>query len=276
MCDWQRACQCLPGTTRADEPPVAQQRGDDYHYTGHMRYTTLSCALLAILLVFPDSADAEEASDVAKQDNSPPPVMKAARIESDFVPDGDLAKAAWEKAQSVRVELALKDATKRQEISTPVRALWSEKYVYFAFECPYTKLTVFDPPQRTGKRLGLWDRDVVEMFIGADARNIRNYTEYEVSPTNERLDVKLNLPDKDFDWTSNFESAVKIDEQAKIWRAEIRIPISACAAHAPKSGDRWRLNLYRSDREHKVFLAWRPTLTASAHTPERFGVLVFE
>jgi len=206
----------------------------------------------------------------------PPPVMKAARVESDFQIDGDLGKAAWNQAAPVSVEYTLRDSIARPEITTSVRCLWSDQCVYFAFQCPYTQLTVFDPPQREGKRLGLWDRDVVEVFIGADANNIRHYSEYEVAPTNERLDVLIKLPDKDFDWKSGFTSAVKVDEQRKIWTAEIRIPLSACSATRPKPGDRWRLDLFRSDRANKAFLAWNPTLTGSTHIPERFGILSFE
>ena len=41
-------------------------------------------------------------------------------------------------------------------------------------------------------------------------------------------------------------------------------------------GARWKLNLYRCDRANNAFVAWNPTLRGSFHTPERFGVLVFE
>ena len=69
------------------------------------------------------------------------------------------------------------------------------------------------------------------------------------------------------------ESAVSIDEAAKIWRAEVRIPLKALAEAAPKPGTRWRINLYRHDAANKAGLAFRPTLRGSFHTPERFGWL---
>ena len=204
----------------------------------------------------------------------PPPVMKAARIDQDFKLDGTLANAAWKKAEPVRIERRLHDAAPRPELSTTARCLWSANYLYLAFECPFTKLTVFDPPSPT-ERLGLWDRDVVEAFIGSDLERITRYAEFEVAPTNERLDVKLDLPDKDFPWDSRFESAVTINEKTHIWRAELRIPLRALAGQPPVAGTRWRLNLYRHDRAGDVFLAWNPTLTPSAHTPARFGLLEF-
>ena len=75
---------------------------------------------------------------------------------------------------------------------------------------------------------------------------------------------------------SHFTSAVKVDEQAKVWTAELRIPMASLGGDVrPLKGARWRLNFYRSDRAGGVFLAWNPTLTGTAHTPERFGIIEF-
>jgi hypothetical protein len=38
---------------------------------------------------------------------------------------------------------------------------------------------------------------------------------------------------------------------------------------------RWRANFYRHDAANKAFLAWNPTLTGTAHTPEKLGWLKF-
>jgi len=120
------------------------------------------------------------------------------------------------------------------------------------------------------------DRDVVEAFIGSDLDHIQRYTEFEIAPTNEKLDLILNLPDRDFDWESGFESAIKTNEQARVWTAEVRIPLSKLSSSKPEPGTRWRLNLYRCDRANNAFLAWNPTLQGSFHAPERFGTLLFE
>ncbi|HEX2970770.1 MAG TPA: amidohydrolase family protein [Tepidisphaeraceae bacterium] len=205
----------------------------------------------------------------------PAPVMKAARIEKDFEVDGDLGKAVWQKAEAVRLEYTLKESAARPGIATRVRCLWSADYLYFSYECPFTRLTTFEPVIKERERLGLWDRDVVEAFVGTDAQNIGNYAEFEVAPTNERLDVLIRLPGKDFEWSSGFTSAVRIDEQAKVWTAEVRIPLAALSKVRPEAGTRWRLDLFRSDRAQDAFLAWNPTLTESTHTPGRFGVLEF-
>src|SRR4051812_9098921 len=156
----------------------------------------------------------------------PPPVIRAASSDRDFDPDGNPAKPQWKKAPPTRIEYSLKEGSPRPELSTEVRALWTDKAVYFLFTCPYTKLTTFtDKPK--AERLGLWDRDVVEVFLAPDAGNVRRYGEYEVAPTNERLDVLISPGNSDFPWDSHFTSSVKVDEQAKVWTAELRIPMAS-------------------------------------------------
>jgi predicted TIM-barrel fold metal-dependent hydrolase len=212
----------------------------------------------------------------------PAPALLARRISQDFVLDGCLSSPLWQTAAPVILEQTSSDGTVRPALATSVRALWSSQYLYLSYECPYTELTVFAPAKESGKRFGsnagmsLWDRDVVEAFIGCDAENPRHYAEFEVAPTNEKLDLMItNLPEKDFNWNSQFESRVQVDQKAHVWRCEMRLPIHSLAAAAPSVGTRWHLNLYRCDRANKAFLAWRPTLTETFHTPERFGVLAF-
>jgi hypothetical protein len=210
----------------------------------------------------------------------PTPVLQARRTARDFEPDADFSKTIWQTATPIYIEAVSADGTIRADLSTTVRCLWSSKYLYLAYRCPFTELTFFDPPQQDHKRVGkegasLWDRDVVEAFIGSDTNHINRYTEYEIAPSNERLDLSLNLPDRDFAWESHFQTAVKVDRKANVWDCEIRIPLEALSAALPAAGTRWRINLYRGDRANKASLAWNPCLTPTFHTPERFGVLEF-
>jgi hypothetical protein len=205
----------------------------------------------------------------------PSPTVRATRIEEDFKLSGKLSEAVWERAVPASIDYQTADATARPELATPVRILWSDKYLYLGYEAPYTQLTTFEPPQFDKKRLGLWDRDVVEAFIGVDPAQPNFYSEYEVAPTGERLDLLLRLPERDFEWNSGWETAVSIDQGKQVWRVEMRIPLASLSPTLPTPGTRWRLNLYRCDRAHDAFLAWNPTLTQSFHTPERFGWLQF-
>lgn len=205
----------------------------------------------------------------------PPPTVKAAHIDKDFEPDGELSDPVWQKATPAHVEYGSLKYDARPEMATSVRVLYSDQFIYFGWECPFTKLTVFDTPSADRERLGLWDRDVVEVFVGSDWQNINRYAEYEVAPTNERLDVLLNLPGKDFAWDGRAQSAVKVDKKRKVWTVEWRMPLEVLSSAKPAPGTRWRLNLYRCDKANNAYLAWSPVLKSSFHTPEKFGVLEF-
>lgn len=212
----------------------------------------------------------------------PPPTLRARRISADFDLTGRIDHPLWQTVVPVRIEQNTHDARVRPELSTPVRALWSGRFLYLAYECPYTRLTVFEPPQVEGKRydmnrpdVSLWDRDVVEAFIAPDPQDISTYVEVQVAPTNERLDLRLANGDRDFVWRSHFESAVSVDPKAGIWRCELRIPMAAFGETPPASGGRWRINLFRCDRSQQAFLALHPTLQGSFHVPARFTDLQF-
>ena len=212
----------------------------------------------------------------------PLPVVRARHISQDFQPDGELDEPVWQTAKPVVMEYSSGDYSARPEMETTVRVLWSNDSLYLAYESPYTKLTVFDSPKPEAERydmdkksVSLWDRDVVEVFIASDPANMKHYTEFQVAPTNEKLDLILDLPKRDFDWSSGFQSAVKVDKKTKRWTCEIRIPMKSLASTKPLAGTQWRLNFFRCDRANNAFLAWSPALTGSFHTPEKFGVLEF-
>jgi len=204
----------------------------------------------------------------------PPPTLRAARISRDFQVNGKLTESEWGKAGVGWVDVTLQEAAARPALATKVRALWSDQYLYLAFEAPYRELTVFRPVSKQ-ERLGLWDEDVVEVFVGSDPWRPTRYAEFEVAPTGETLDVMVDLPDKDFAWSGRFEAAVKVDRRRKVWTTELRIHFDALGGHPRPAGERWRLNLYRNSVADDVFLAWSPTATPSAHTPERFGWIEF-
>jgi hypothetical protein len=143
------------------------------------------------------------------------------------------------------------------------------------FEAPFQTLTTFTPIMKGKERLGLWDRDVVEAFIGVDPLDPNHYTEFEVAPTGEKLDLILTLPERDFDWNSGFEAAVRVNRKSRVWTTEFRIPLKSLGGSKPEVGTRWRLNLYRHAAGERAFLAWSPTATATAHTPARFGLIEF-
>ena len=201
----------------------------------------------------------------------PLPTMRAAHTARDFVPGGKFDEPEWATALPVRIEQQSHNAAALPALSTTVRALWSEGFLYLAYECPFTTLTVFEPSQKA-ERIGLWDRDVVEAFIGTTDKPAQ-YTEYEWAPNGESLDLNIDPPAKDFEWSSKMESAISVDEAAHVWRCEVRIPMKSLSATEPKAGTLWRINLFRHDAASRAGLAFSPALRGTFHTPERFGWL---
>ena len=208
----------------------------------------------------------------------PLPRLQAKRIEADFELDGRLDDAVWPSATPARIESQINTGAAKPEIATTARVLWSDQFLYIGYSAPYTELTVFEPPLKTGERYGLWNRDVVEAFIGTDPSHPNSYTEYEVAPNGEKLDLKITdelKPPLGLEWSSGFEAATHIDRKRKIWTTEMRIPLQSLSGQPPQPGTQWRINLYRHDRAHKAFLGWSPCASGSAHTPAKFGHLTF-
>lgn len=204
--------------------------------------------------------------------------VRANRIARDFKPDGRLREREWSRAVPFRLEQEAVDGRARPEISTTCRVLWSDRFLYLAYECPFTEITDFGKArsgERVSKEGSLWDKDVVEFFCAPDPSQLNHYTEYEWAPNNEALDLRLRRPESDFAWSSGMEWQVRVDRGRKVWTSEVRIPLSALSETAPTVGTRWRANLYRIDRAHRAFLASNPLLSGSFHTPERFGWLEF-
>jgi hypothetical protein len=206
----------------------------------------------------------------------PLPVLKAKRISRDFKLNGKLDNPQWQKAQAGTVEYTLKDGRAIPGISTTARCVWSDNYLYVGYQCPFNEITVFTPPDLKKERFGLWERDVVEAFIGTDPDNARHYYEFEVSPIGERLDLELGGASKNLDWNSGFESVARVNKRTRVWTVEMRVPLAALARTKPAPGTRWRLNLYRHDVAYQAFLAWSPTATSTAHAQAKFGYLDFE
>jgi Carbohydrate family 9 binding domain-like len=234
---------------------------------------------LAALLILTIKVPAQQPCITAQQTasfsihhlNGNPPLT----LEASAVPWGGAA-----------VQLMSKDCSREIDypnLKTTMRAFWTDSDLYILFECPYTVLNLFLPADNTQDRVGLWDRDVVEMFLGDDWSNIRHYREFEVAPTGDRIDLAIDLDhESDHKWQSGWETKARIDQQAKIWYAAARIPLSAVSAQPVTAGTRWRMNLYRIDGlgadPQRHFMCWQPTCVQHRdpnHVPEHFGTLIF-
>ncbi len=227
----------------------------------------------------------------------PPPVAKVAKVAIAITPGAPELAAqdpVWQKATPVWIDQDARNGAARPELATEVRLLWSDDFLHVRYRCPFTQLTVFgfpgsdtvpspapplapnSTPPLAAERMGLWEKDVVELFVGADASVSGRYSEIEVAPTGEKLDVAVDLPAKDFSWSSGCTARVVIDDKSKVWSVVLCVPLHAISAVPPTAGTRWSMNLYRCDRANGASLAWRPVLGETFHAPDRFGVLEFQ
>jgi hypothetical protein len=225
-------------------------------------------------------ADANKVCEVASPTASfaIPYVSKAPELNTDpQSPTWAHAASAW----------MIKDCTHQIDypgLKTEVRGFWTDSDLYLLFVSPYTVLNLWLPADNSKDRLKLWDRDVVEFFLGDDWTNIKHYREYEIAPTGDWVDLDIDLG-KDIsnaNWNSGFQKLGRIDEQKHIWYAAARIPLSSVSEKPITPGTKWRANLYRIDGlgedPQRHFMCWQPTCVVNRdpnHVPEHFGTLIF-
>lgn len=190
----------------------------------------------------------------------------------------------WRKAST---QSMFKDCSRQIEypkIKSTVHAFWTDTDLYLLFECPYKDLNLFLPADHSQDHVGLWDRDVVEMFLGDDWSNIKVYREFEIAPTGDWVDLAIDLGKESYDpkWNSGWETKARIDQVTKTWYAAARIPLSAVSSKAVTAGTKWRANLYRIEGlgpdSQRHFLCWQPTCVQNRdpnHVPEHFGAIEF-
>lgn len=166
-------------------------------------------------------------------------------------------------------------------ISTAVAAAYTDKEVVFLFQSRVRQFAAIHSDPKKGDVARLYSGDVVEVFLDPDPSTPQAYLEFEASPAGERLDLAVDLAAKKYD--TDFESGMRVvssvDRDHGIWSAAIAVPFNDAWLPAPKPGDEWRVNFFRSEGRDKgrLYMAWSPTETGKPnfHVPSRFGTLVF-
>jgi hypothetical protein len=194
----------------------------------------------------------------------------------------DLKSAVWNKAQSVKIDRYWSGDAAPAGRQCEAGILWSSRALHVRFVCHQAEpLIVNATPQTAKKTMGLWDRDVCEIFIAPDPQVVERYFEFEAAPTGEWLDVAIHwTPEKresDWEFQSHMTTAAQVERDRTI--IGMRIPWNHWI-HEPQRNERWRLNLFRCVGKDpgRGYLAWQPTRTKEAafHVPQVFGWLVFK
>jgi hypothetical protein len=193
----------------------------------------------------------------------------------------DLDNAEWRKAQSVQINRYWSGEPAPASRQAEARLLWSDQALHVRFVCHQAEpLIVSDHPQIEKKTMGLWERDVCEIFIAPDPNIVEHYYEIEAAPTGEWLDVAIRWTpaqrESDWKFDSQMTTAVRI-ENDRVTIA-MRIPWTRRIPQ-PHVGERWRINLFRciGRDPDRGYLAWQPTRMPKPgfHLPQVFGWLRF-
>lgn len=206
--------------------------------------------------------------------------LKITHVTNDFL-ISDLTSAQWNKASDVTTANYWSGKSAPIGRQFKARLLWSETAMYIRFEANQDEpLIVSDKPDLTKKTIGLWDRDVCEIFIAPNKANRNKYFEFEIAPTGEWIDVGIEvLPHKresDWDYASGMKSAAKIEKDKVVMAIKIEWK---ALGKTPKAGDVWLGNLFRCVGKDPTrgYLSWQPTKTnePSFHVPAKFGEFEF-
>lgn len=211
--------------------------------------------------------------------------------------DGKLSESGWQDAADTKDFVIYTDGS-APIFPTKAKMLWDNDYLYVAFIMTdrdvWGKMTSW----HTGDPC-LCLEEVAEVFIDPDGDGY-NYIEIEVNPLKTVMDLTMSKEygsggKGDFDWNLNgLKIGVWVDgtlndstDVDKKWVCELAFPfkeIAFCAPSKffpPKSGDSWRLNLYRYEYGRigdnlKELSAWNKTdAKRGFHAPDRFGRIVF-
>lgn len=187
----------------------------------------------------------------------------------------------WKRCSETSVTTYWSGAAAPEARQFSFKMLWSAKKLYVLFSANTGEpLTVAEKPDLTRKSIGLWDRDVCEIFIAPDRNEPRRYFEFEAAPTGEWLDVALDLTsgERISDW--EYDSGMKTMSQIENDRVTtiVQIPFVSLG-NIPSANDVWLGNLFRCVGKDPArgYLAWSPTMTETPnfHVPERFGEFRF-
>lgn len=188
---------------------------------------------------------------------------------------------AWHTAETILLETYWSGEVVPSKRRTETKLLSCNTGLSVRFEVFENEESVISStPNYASKTIGLWERDVCEIFIAPDRNEPKKYFEFEVAPTGEWLDLAIDMTSGErvtnWEYNSEMEVAARI-ENGKVSMA-MKIPWEAFG-RKPKAGDVWLGNIFRcvGKEPDRGYLAWQPTMTEKPnfHVPEAFGEFHF-
>jgi len=209
------------------------------------------------------------------------PTVIALHINQPICPS-DFDNHIWRQCQPVQIGHYWSGEPAMQSRHAEARVCWSDEALHVRFVGKQQEpLIISENPITDKKTLGLWDRDVCEIFLAPDPAQPWRYFEFEAAPTGEWIDlgivVKPEGRETDWEFASDLMTAAKLEEERLL--VAMRIPWSDVLPK-PSAGDVWRVNVFRcvGPEAPERYLAWLPTRTPEPnfHVPDVFGLLRFE
>lgn len=191
--------------------------------------------------------------------------------------EGFPPERAWETAPPVCFAADWQGKNVDRQRETQVRVLWNAEFLFLRFDARYRSITVFADAELSGRRDGLWDRDVCEVFLQPPGSAARAYKEIEVAPNGFWVDLEI-APGEKRNLQSGLRRRVNIDEAQRRWDAVLALPMRSVVERFEMPAV-WKVNFFRVEgaAEPRFYSAWRPTNTPEPnfHVSEAFGALVF-
>ena len=198
------------------------------------------------------------------------------------VAEADFENHIWQECQRVPIEHYWSGEPAMGSRHAEARICWSDEALHVRFVGRQQEpLIVADSPNTDKKTIGLWDRDVCELFLAPDPARPWRYFEFEAAPNGEWIDLGITVRpegrETDWDYASGFTTAARLEGERLL--VGMRIPWCE-SIPKPQPGDVWRVNVFRcvGPEAPERYLAWLPTRTPEPnfHVPEVFGTLRFD
>ena len=188
---------------------------------------------------------------------------------------------AWANAQPILITKLWSGEPAPAERHAEARLVWSPEALNVRFVCNQNEpMLVNAHPQLDKKTIGLWDRDVCELFLAPKLEEPTRYFEFEAAPTGDWVDLTVNISpsgeEKDFEFETGMTVVTRIERN----RLTIGMYIPwTDSLPRPVHGAQMRGNLFRCiGTGNERYMAWLPTFTAEPnfHVPDAFGWINFE
>jgi len=178
--------------------------------------------------------------------------INVSRIDKSPTIDGILDETFWLVADEAKDFVMFRpgDGDKEKERRTIVKIAYDNEAIYFG-------ATMYDPdpasiPTQFTSRDNIGNADFLLISLNPN-NDGQNDTEFLVTSAGTQADAKITDDGEDWSWSSVWDSAVKINDEA--WVVEMKIPYSALR-FSNKNVQTWGLNIHRRIRNTNEQFVW--------------------